>query len=239
MNVCAKLIRPGAPWLSIVVPCLNESQTIAATLDALTPLRRRGVEVIVVDGGSADGTLALASSRADVAFSALTGRAAQMNAGASRARGDILLFLHADTTLPNEADMLIREGLARQRAAWGRFDVHIHGRRVIFRVISLGMNLRSRWTGIATGDQAIFVRRDIFERIGGYPAIAIMEDIALSNKLNAYSAPVCIRHIVNTSGRRWEKHGVIRTILLMWRLRLAYRLGADANKLALRYAAHN
>ena len=223
--------------LSIIVPCLNEAEGIAAALDALSPLRRRGAEVIVVDGGSADGTVPIAEARADLVLAAPRGRASQMNAGARRARGDVLLFLHADTRRPDEADALVAEALARSGASWGRFDVTIRGRHPLLRVIAAAMNLRSRWTGIATGDQAIFVRRSTFERVGGYPEIALMEDIALSSKLRAQSAPVCIASRASTSGRRWEKHGVVRTVLLMWRLRLAYYFGADPDELAPRYAA--
>ena len=223
--------------LSIIVPCLNEAEGIAAALDALAPLRRRGAEVIVVDGGSTDGTASIAEARADLVLAAPRGRASQMNAGASRARGDVLLFLHADTRLPEDADALVAEGLARSGASWGRFDVTIRGRHPLLRVIAAAMNLRSRWTGIATGDHAIFVRRSTFERVGGYPGIALMEDIALSSKLRPHGAPVRIPQRASTSGRRWEKHGVVRTVVLMWRLRLAYYFGADPDKLAPRYAA--
>jgi rSAM/selenodomain-associated transferase 2 len=233
------LVTPErGPSLSIVVPCLNEAATIAAMLESLAPLRSRGAQVIVVDGGSTDDTVALASARADVVVRAPTGRAVQMNAGAARATGDVVLFLHADTVLPQNADESIREALARQDAHWGRFDVDICGDGTLFRVISAAMNLRSRVSGIATGDQAIFVKRAAFEAVGGYPPIALMEDVALSKRLNARCRPACIRERVRTSARRWEKHGVLHTILLMWRLRLAYRLGADPDKLALRYVAH-
>lgn len=224
--------------LSIVVPCLNESERIAGALDALAPLRGRGVEVIVVDGGSSDGTLALARDRADLVITGARGRGVQMNAGARRARGDVLLFLHADSRLPERADLLVLDALARTGKAWGRFDVAIRGRHPLLPVIATAMNVRSRLTRIATGDQAIFVTRALFERTGGYPAIGIMEDIAFTTVLKCHGAPVCIRRRVNTSGRRWEKHGVVRTMLLMWRLRLAYSLGADPDELALRYVPH-
>jgi len=226
------------PPLSIVVPCLDEAEGIAAALDALAPLRRRGAEVIVVDGGSSDGTVARAEGRADLVLAGPRGRAAQMNAGAARARGEVLLFLHADTRLPQDADALIREGLAGSALAWGRFDVAISGRHALFPLIAAAMNARSRWTGIATGDQAIFVGRELFERAGGFPPIALMEDVALSASLRRHGPPLCITQRVSTSGRRWEKHGVVRTVLLMWRLRLAYALGADPDKLAVRYVSH-
>jgi rSAM/selenodomain-associated transferase 2 len=226
------------PWLSIIVPCLNEAEGIAGSLAALAPFRTRGAEVIVVDGGSTDKTLVRARPGADVLVTARRGRAAQMNAGAQRARGDVLLFVHADTRLPETADALIRDGLASTGRCWGRFDVAIRGRHALFPVIARAMNLRSRWSGIATGDQAIFVTRAAFEHAGGYPDIALMEDVALTAALRRRSPPLCVRQRAETSGRRWEKHGVLRTVLLMWRLRLAYRLGVSPDALALRYEPH-
>ena len=228
----------GGVSLSIIVPCVNEADGIADTLDALAPLRGRGAEVIVVDGGSTDPTVALAEARADLVLAAPRGRALQMNAAARQARGGVLLFLHADSRLPADADILLHEGLARAGKSWGRFDVAIRGRHPLLPVIAAAMNVRSRLTGIATGDQAIFVRRGLFERVGGYPAIGIMEDLALSAVLKRDSAPLCIGRRASTSGRRWEKHGVLRTVLFMWRLRLAYALGADPDELALRYVPH-
>jgi rSAM/selenodomain-associated transferase 2 len=221
--------------LSIIVPCLNEADNIAGTLAALAPLRARGAEVIVVDGGSSDGTVERAASLADLVISAPRGRASQMNAGAARARGEIMLFLHADTQLPESADALIVEGLNRSRRGWGRFDVAISGGNPLLRIVARLMNVRSRLTGIATGDQAIFATRSLFTAAGGYPEIALMEDIALCKQLKRYGRPLCLRHRLVASARRWEKHGVVRTILLMWRLRLAYWLGADPGKLAVRY----
>ncbi|HKA39584.1 MAG TPA: TIGR04283 family arsenosugar biosynthesis glycosyltransferase [Burkholderiales bacterium] len=221
--------------LSIIVPCLNEADGIAATLVALAPMRARGAEVIVVDGGSRDATVAQAGPLADAVISAPRGRALQMNAGAARARGEILLFLHADTLLPEAADALIVDGLQRSRRGWGRFDVAIASRNPLLRVVAALMNVRSRVTGIATGDQAIFVTRSLFTAAGGYPDIPLMEDVALSARLKHFGPPLCLRHRLTTSGRRWERNGVLRTILLMWRLRLAYRLGADPRKLAVRY----
>jgi rSAM/selenodomain-associated transferase 2 len=221
--------------LSIIVPCLNEADGIAGTLASLAPLRARGAEVIVVDGGSSDGTAERAAPHANCVLSAPRGRAAQMNAGAARARNEILLFLHADTLLPESADALIVDGLKRSRRGWGRFDVAISGRSPLLRVVAWLMNVRSRLTGIATGDQAIFVTRSLFTAAGGYPEIALMEDIALSRRLKRFGAPLCLRHRLIASGRRWEKYGVLRTILLMWRLRFAYWLGADPAKLAVRY----
>jgi rSAM/selenodomain-associated transferase 2 len=221
--------------LSIIIPCLDEAEGIAATLASLAPLRARGVEVIVVDGGSRDDTVARATPLADLVIAAPRGRARQMNAGAMRARGEILLFLHADSLLPDAADLLIVDGLKRLRRGWGRFDVAIAGRHPLLRVVERLMNLRSRLTGIATGDQAIFVTRSLFTAAGDYPDIALMEDVALSKRLKRFGPPLCLNHRLTTSGRRWEKRGVLRTIVLMWRLRLAYWLGADPAKLALRY----
>lgn len=221
--------------LSIIIPCLNEADGIADLLAALAPLRARGAEVVVVDGGSGDGTLERTAAHADVVIAAPRGRASQMNAGAARATGEILLFLHADTRLPEAADALIVDGLTRRRRGWGRFDVTITGRHPLLRLIGCMMNVRSRLTGIATGDQGIFVTRSLFTAAGGYPEIALMEDIALCKRLKHFGPPLCIRHRLTTSGRRWERHGVLRTILLMWRLRLAYWLGADPGKLAMRY----
>lgn len=220
------------PRLSIVIPALDEAEGIVATLEALQPLRTRGVELLLADGGSRDGTPALAAPWVDAVLGAPRGRAAQMNAGARQAHGDILWFLHADSLPPPDALSLIRAALAGQERGWGRFDVRLSGRRPSLRMVEFSMNLRSGLTGIATGDQGIFVRRDLFERIGGYPPIALMEDIALSRALKRYSRPVCLRQRVLTSSRRWERDGIARTVLLMWRLRLAYFLGADPDRLA-------
>jgi rSAM/selenodomain-associated transferase 2 len=223
------------PGFSIIVPVLNEAGIIADALAALSPLRQRGAEVIVVDGGSRDGTADLARPGADRVIVAPRGRAAQMNAGAALARGDVLIFLHADTRLPDNADALVRAGLERSRRAWGRFDIAIVGRSPLLALVARTINLRSRLSGIATGDQAMFVTRDVFARVGGFPDIALMEDVALSGALKRVSRPLCIATKVTTSGRRWEQHGVLRTVVLMWRLRLAYFLGAQPAALARRY----
>jgi rSAM/selenodomain-associated transferase 2 len=226
---------PAAGALSIVVPVLDEAAGIADFLQTLAPYRERGVEVVVVDGGSRDGTLERARPHADLSVTAPRGRGIQMNAGARAAHGDVLLFLHADTTLPAAADLLILAGLAASGCRWGRFDVRIAGRHPLLAIIAALMNLRSRLTGIATGDQAIFVTRRAFEEVQGYPDIALMEDIALSSRLKRLSPPLCLRTRAVTSGRRWETHGVVRTVLLIWRLRLAYFMGADPTALARRY----
>jgi rSAM/selenodomain-associated transferase 2 len=221
--------------LSIVMPVLNEAGLIERALERLRPLRGRGAEAIVVDGGSGDGTAALAAPLADRVAAAPPVRAVQMNAGARLARGEVLLFLHADTILPDGADRLIAAALAGPRRVWGRFDVRIEGRHPALRLVAATMNRRSRLTGIATGDQAIFVRRAVFEAVGGYPAIPLMEDIALSRALKRLGRPACLTARVTTSGRRWDENGLGRTILLMWRLRLAYYFGADPAGLAARY----
>ena len=218
--------------LSIIVPVWNEAARIEAALAALDDARGANVEVIVVDGGSSDRTVALAS-RADRVLTSPRGRAPQMNAGAETARGDTLLFLHVDSALPPHAVTRVLDATAAR--AWGRFDVAIDGRAFLLRFVATMMNARSRWSGIATGDQAIFVRRAVFEQVGGFPAQALMEDIELSKRLRAVERPVCLRERVVTSGRRWERDGVLRTIALMWTLRLRYWLGASPDDLAKAY----
>jgi rSAM/selenodomain-associated transferase 2 len=219
--------------LSIVVPVLNEAAVIAESLSELQALRSRGAEVIVVDGGSDDGTQEIAARFADHVVSAPRGRASQLNAGATMAGGDALLFLHADSRLPTNADRLISNAL--QSKSWGRFDVRLSGRHALLRIVEAMMNLRSRLTGIATGDQGIFVRRDTFFAEGGYPDIELMEDIALSARLKRSSRPACLREKIVSSSRRWENEGILRTIVLMWLLRLAFFLGAHPKKLARLY----
>ena len=218
--------------LSIVVPVLNEAPGIEQALRALQPLRSNGHEVIVVDGGSSDGSVRLAASLADRVLKTERGRAHQMNAGAQAACGDVLLFLHADSRLPEPAVQLVLEGLARTGRAWGRFDVRIDGGHWLLPLVGALMNLRSRLTGICTGDQAIFVSRPLFLGVGGFPPIALMEDIALSRKLRRVSRPLCVAPAVRTSARRWERDGVVRTILLMWWLRLRYFFGTSPSHLA-------
>ena len=221
--------------LSIIMPVLNEGEGIASALDALAVLRSLGTELIVVDGGSHDATVQRARLRADAVLSAPRGRAVQMNAGAARASGDVLLFLHVDTRLPPDADHVVLNGLERSGRTWGRFDISIEGTHPLLPVIAWLMRLRSRLSGIATGDQGIFVRRDGFHSVGGYPELPLMEDIALCERLKKTGPPLCLRQRVVTSGRRWEKNGVLSTVALMWRLRLAYFFGADPKLLARRY----
>jgi rSAM/selenodomain-associated transferase 2 len=224
-----------APVFSIVVPTLDEAAGLAAHLEALAPLRARGCEIVVVDGGSRDGTPGIARPLADAVLSAPRGRGTQLNAGARAARGELLLFLHADTRLPPGAVEAVRAALGDGEHDWGRFDLEIGGRHPLLRVVARLMSWRSRLTGIATGDQAIFVRRSRFESAGGFPEIPLMEDVALSAALRRAGPPACLRLRVVTSGRRWESRGIVRTILLMWWLRLLFWLGRDAGALARRY----
>ena len=221
--------------LSIIVPVLNEARVLPALLERLLPLLRHGCEVIIADGGSEDGSAAIAACAGFTVVRAPRGRALQMNAGAAHAGGAALLFLHADTQLPDGACAVVAEALSGETCCWGRFDVCIAGRPWMLRLVARMMNLRSRLTGIATGDQAMFVTRAAFEAAGGFPEQPLMEDIELSKRLRAISRPACVRRCVITSGRRWETRGVWRTIFLMWRLRWAYWRGADAAGLAERY----
>ena len=210
---------------------LDEAAGIGGALEALAPLRRAGHEVIVVDGGSQDGTGEIASGLCDRVLRSARGRAVQMNAGAAAATGEALVFLHADTLLPGGADQQILKALKSR--PWGRFDVEIEGRSPLLKLVAWCMNQRSRLTGIATGDQAIFVRRDAFK---GFPEIPLMEDVEFSASMRRLGAPACLRARVRTSGRRWETRGVLRTIFLMWSLRLRHFLGARPEDLARRYA---
>ncbi len=213
--------------LSIIIPALNEANHIVATLAPLQAMRARGAEVILVDGGSGDATKALAEPLVDRIIDGARGRAPQMNTGAQAAQGDSLLFLHADSRLPVDADFLIKDALSRSHVAWGRFDVAIEGDHFMLPIIAGFMNWRSRATGIATGDQGIFVTRAAFDALSGFPDQPLMEDIEFSSGLKKLAPPICISDMLVTSGRRWEKHGVWRTILLMWWLRLRYWLGAS------------
>ena len=215
---------------SIIIPVLNEAAGIQGCLLALQPLRGHA-EIIVVDGGSDDNTIELAAAYADKILSSEQGRARQMNQGAKQATGDILVFLHADTELPEQALSLIEQVISIEQV-WGHFDIQLRGESVMFTVIAFMMNWRSRLTGIATGDQVLFVSREIFNAVGGYPDISLMEDIALSSALKKISSPICLTAKVKSSVRRWQQYGIYKTILLMWSLRLRYWLGADPHYLA-------
>jgi rSAM/selenodomain-associated transferase 2 len=225
--------------LGIVIPVLEEAATIESTLTRLAPLRARGAHVVVVDGGSTDDSITRARTHADRVLTAPRGRARQMNAGAQAALEereiDALLFLHADSTLPADADVLIASVLGNPGRHWGRFDVTIAGRSQLLPIVAAAMNWRSRLTGICTGDQAIFITRDAYEQLAGFAPIALMEDIEFSRRAKKLSRPAVIAQRVTTSGRRWERLGVLRTIVLMWRLRFAYFRGVDPVQLARRY----
>ena len=217
--------------LSIIIPVLNEAESIVATVELLQTFRQGGCQLIVVDGGSRDGTVQLAEPYVDKLLTSKAGRANQMNAGAEVAEGKVLLFLHADTLLPMDSDRLIEQRLKESGCSWGRFDVSLSGQQPLLRVVEAMMNNRSRWSGIATGDQAIFVKKKLFDEVGGFPSIALMEDIALSRLLKAEGSPLCLKEKVVTSSRRWEEKGVVRTICLMWIFRLAYFLGVKPEQL--------
>jgi rSAM/selenodomain-associated transferase 2 len=215
------------PSLSIVVPALDEAAAIAATVARAL---RHAEEVVVVDGGSRDDTRALAQAAGALAIDAPRGRATQMNAGAARAGCDVLLFLHADCRLPEGAGEAVRAAIAGGRR-WGRFDVRLDPPRAALAVIGGAMNLRSRISGIATGDQAIFVARDLFDALGGFAPIPLMEDVEFTDRLRRVAPPACLRMRVDVSARRWERHGIVRTVLLMWALRAAYALGVSPARL--------
>ncbi len=220
--------------LSIVIPILNEQMLLPDLLSHLQPFIENGCNVIFVDGGSQDDSVEfLELSHFKVLHSA-EGRARQMNLGAAHASGDVVIFLHADTRLPVDALLAIDACLHQGRYDWGRFDVTIAGRSNMLKMVAFMMNLRSRLTGIATGDQAIFIRRSLFYRVGGFPDQPLMEDIELCRRLKPLS-PACLRQRVVTSGRRWETQGVWRTIFLMWRLRWNYWRGVAIEKIAAKY----
>lgn len=219
--------------ISIVVPVLNEAEGIAHTLDTLAPLRQRGHEIVVVDGGSTDLTVSVALGKADLVLVGNKGRAKQMNLGAAHSNGDVLLFLHADTHLPANADALIEQALVD--SVWGRFDVRIDGESRMLPLVAALMNARSRLTGVVTGDQAIFIQRGVFQAINGFSELPLMEDIELSNRLRRMFRPSCIAARATTSGRRWDRRGAWKTIFLMWRLRWRYWRGQNAEDLARAY----
>lgn len=221
--------------LSIIMPVLNEAATLEATLSGLQDLRARGHEIIVVDGGSRDSSVTLARKYADRVLMSGAGRALQMNAGTDVASNEILLFLHADTQLPAQADSLISAALEPRAARWGRFDIRLNNKNPLYLFIAWTINWRSAISGIATGDQAMFVERQFFERVGCFDALPLMEDVALSKKLLYFAWPSRITTPVVCSARKWEQGGVLRTIVLMWCLRTAWFFGADPDKLRARY----
>lgn len=224
------------PALSIIIPVLNEAASVESTLNCVQSMRALGDEVIVVDGGSTDDTMALARPLADLVITSEPGRAQQMNAGVQASHGEVLWFLHADTLVGSDARQSIILALGNNSHDWGRFDIHLSGEAFLLRMVERLMNLRSRITGIATGDQGIFVRHECFIQVGGFARIPLMEDIELSRKLKRQAGrPACLRTKIITSSRRWETHGILRTIILMWRLRLAYALGVNPAHLARQY----
>lgn len=226
------------PKLSVIIPALNEAAAITATLQALQPLRGRGHEVIVVDGGSSDLTIELSRPLTNRVIQARAGRATQMRAGAAVASGSVLWFLHADTVAPADADRLIIQALRHTRAGWGRFDVQLSQTRLLLRCVAWMMNQRSRLSGIATGDQGLFVTRRAYDDTGGFPEIPLMEDIAFSRTLRQRGRPASIRQPLVSSPRRWLAQGALCTILRMWALRLAYFLGVSPERLAAYYSPH-
>ncbi len=221
--------------LAIIVPVLNEMETLPELLEHLRHWQQRDVEVLLVDGGSEDGSREAITEDGFTLLQSPAGRALQMNTGARASNANQLLFLHADTRLPANADQQLLAALNHHQRSWGRFDVRISGRSVWLPVIAFMMNRRSRLSGIATGDQAIFMTRSAFEQVGGFPEQPLMEDIAISKRLKALSSPICLTHKVTTSGRRWDSRGSWRTILLMWQLRWAYWRGVPAEHLAKHY----
>ncbi|MBN4080064.1 TIGR04283 family arsenosugar biosynthesis glycosyltransferase [Beggiatoa alba] len=221
--------------LSIIIPTLNEAASIYKTLSRLRVLKSKGHEIIIVDGGSTDKTLSICKQFTDKIFVSEKGRAMQMNLGAKLARNDILVFLHADTLLPDNVDMLISQALKHSRKQWGRFNIKLSGAQLVLRVIEVLINIRSFLSGIATGDQTIFVTKGLFKRINGFREIPLMEDIELSKSLKRYSRPLCLNAAVITSSRRWETNGYFKTILLMWKLRLLYFLGVSPKQLVKLY----
>jgi rSAM/selenodomain-associated transferase 2 len=224
--------------IAIVVPVFNEALAVPRLLTQVAASKvtaTQDIELVFVDGGSTDNTAALIQDAGLRVISSPKGRAWQMNAGAAQTSGDVLLFLHADTQLPANALAEIKSALA-ENICWGRFDVRIAGKPWMLGVVSRMMNWRSRLTGIATGDQAMFMTRAAYQAIGGFPEQALMEDIEASRRLCQLSHPACIASPVITSGRRWETRGVWTTIFLMWRLRWAYWRGQSPHQLAELYA---
>jgi rSAM/selenodomain-associated transferase 2 len=217
--------------ISIVIPVLDDAPALSRLLDDLDGIGAIDAERIVVDGGSADGSYALAQRRADVALRSQRGRARQLIAGIAAAQGTWIWMLHADSRVDAAAWRALNDTVAQAGAAWGRFDVRLDDDRPVFRVIERMMNLRSRWSGICTGDQGIFVRRDVLELIDGLPDQPLMEDIELTKRLRRYAKPVCLAVRLRASARRWQQRGVVSTIALMWRLRLQYFFGASPDAL--------
>ena len=220
---------------SIIIPVLNEDAVIQSALSPLQKMRNFGHEIIVVDGGSVDCTVEQAHPLADHVLIAEKGRSLQMNAGAECASHEVLVFLHIDTEF-NESHLDELQKLLKYTGkSWGRFNVRLSGVHWMFRIIEKLINWRSQFSGVATGDQVLFVRGNLFQTLGGFAEIPLMEDIEISKRLKLHESPLCIKRSVTTSSRRWEKNGIFRTIFLMWRLRLAYFLGVSPDVLVKRY----
>lgn len=217
--------------ISFILPVRNESSLIASQLMRLQDYRAAGHEVIVVDGGSDDGTAELAAPLADKVLHNAPGRSGQMNAGAAAASGDVLLFLHVDTQLPARADERVQRALASKDSEWGWFRVQLSHPGLVYRVIATCMNWRTRLTFVCTGDQAMFVTTGLFRQIGGFPELALMEDVAVCKLLRRKSTPNWIQAPAVTSARRWQQRGVVHTVLLMWWLRLLYFAGVSPDYL--------
>lgn len=222
--------------ISIIIPVLNEALNLSRISSFLQSIQHQGHEVIIVDGGSADNTLLMANEVTDKVIVSKAGRALQMNCGANIASGDVLLFLHADTFLPENTIQIISQ-VFQKKHYWGRFDMRLSSSKIIFRVIEKLINLRSCLTSIATGDQAIFVDKKLFHEIGGFAEIALMEDVEISRRLKKIAKPICIKQKVVSSSRRWESNGIVATVFLMWKLRLYYFFGVSPEKLHQLYSA--
>ena len=230
--------------LAVIVPSFNEAKHIKRTLQTLAPWRAQGAVVIVVDGGSSDQTKLQCAGLIDGLVDANKGRAIQMNSGAQAAASQFgcnaFVFVHADTWVPDNGLTLIMQSInhpsqTNTAVIWGRFDVQIIGKSKWLHVIAWFMNIRSRMTSIATGDQAIFMNQTAFDRVGGFPNLPLMEDIQMSENLTRHSKPLCLRMKVSTSGRRWEERGIVKTVVLMWCLRFRYWMGDSADILAKKY----
>lgn len=221
-----------SPELSIIIPALNEAGTIETTLMSLQPMRARGCELVLVDGGSSDATMSLAMPLVDKLIESAPGRARQMNTGALHSAAATLWFLHADSRVPAAADRAIQNSLGGAQSGWGYFPIRLSGGNPLLRIIAWAMNQRTRCTGVVTGDHGLFVSRCLFERVGGFPAIALMEDVAISKKLKKICRPLRLKQTLVSSSRRWESQGLLQTVLLMWCLRLLFFVGVSPARLA-------
>ena len=219
------------PKLSIIIPVLNEALFLSTQRDIFKSLISDGHEIIIVDGGSEDKSVQIARSVVNETFITKACRGYQLHFGAMKSNNDTLLFLHADSLLPEDAAILILDVLTQSNKHWGRFNISFSSTTPVFSIIAWFMNIRSCLTGIVTGDHAIFVSRDIYFKSGGFADITIMEDIDICKRLKKFSMPICLHDKVITSSRKWEAQGIIRTIFKMWCLRLLYFCGISTNRL--------